>query len=116
MVKQKGGFLWRKICAKIDASKPKNWCFTADTLLSSFDQTIPQLPPQVCVWSDTNWTWLGEARREENNGDLSLQVVMYLTTDENAAITEQNWASYSKHLQILVERYWGKDGQLLDEI
>jgi hypothetical protein len=37
---------------------------------------------------------------------------MNSSEDKIAPITKDDWASYCKHLQTLVERYWEKDGQL----
>jgi hypothetical protein len=41
---------------------------------------------------------------------------MDLTKSAIASVTKEDWVGYSKHLQMLDEQYWEKDGQLPDVI
>jgi hypothetical protein len=39
---------------------------------------------------------------------------MDLTKGAIASVTKEDWAGYSKHVQILEQKYWEEDGQLPD--
>jgi hypothetical protein len=41
---------------------------------------------------------------------------MDLTKSAIASVTNGDWAGYNKHVQMLEEQYWEKDGQLPDAI
>jgi hypothetical protein len=55
-------------------------------------------------------------RAKNITGELSLQSLTDLTKIAIASVTKEDWAGYSKHVQMLEQQYWEKDGLLPDVI
>jgi hypothetical protein len=73
----------------------------------------------MCDLSPIELAWAKMKRLVRLNnvtGNFSQQSLMDITKSAIASVTKEDWVGYSKHVQILEEQYWEKDGQLLDVI
>lgn len=104
---------------KIEKVRPKNKIYAVDTLLQLNGHEVLRTPPYMCDLSaiELAWSKLKYFIRSHNTaGDFSLTRLQQILSEGLAAITPEDWSSYSRHVINIESEYWQKDGILEDAI